>query len=188
MPRGRVDGVCEAWLARRLSPLGALARAAPARHGAVCGRSNGLGQSCGWFVASESLVASRCVREMPGVTTGHGDSPTLQGASTAGKRPGDDCLRPSEFLKNPSLACVGASAKVDRRVAVYNTMITPPPTLHEASPTRVRFGAVAGPVPLAFRFFFAFTVSIPAMASTRTTSGLVHLSCLRNGTFEWTKP
>ena len=45
-----------------------------------------------------------------------------------------------------------------------------PPTLHEAS-ARARFGAVAGPVPLAFRFFASF-VSIPAMASTLAKFGL----------------
>ena len=79
----------------------ASARAARARHGAVCGRSNDLGQSCGWLPAYRSLVASRCVREMLGVTTGHGDSPTLQEASTAGKRPKDDCLRPSRIFVKP---------------------------------------------------------------------------------------
>ena len=84
----------------------ARARAARARHGAGFGRSNDLGQPCGWLASdrrAESLVASRCVcvREMEGVTAGHGDAPALQETFTAWKRPQDDCLRPSRDFGKP---------------------------------------------------------------------------------------
>ena len=57
--------------------------------------------------------------------------------------------------------CEGRSSS--RRLKIIKLPDDTPPTLHEAS-ARARFGAVAGPVPLAFRFFASF-VSIPAMAA-----------------------